>query len=175
MRVHGVPLEGFSAGRPAEWIETVWGAPGVGKTSTVSPLEDQRSGLKHGRVGRRARRGRSFSAGRPAEWIETSYARASRRARIVSPLEDQRSGLKRESKQCSTIRFVSPLEDQRSGLKQQSADLRGVVSGVSPLEDQRSGLKHGVPYSLKIPDTVSPLEDQRSGLKPIRRTHERRK
>ena len=81
----------------------------------VSPLEDQRSGLKRPCSSSWSRTPARFSAGRPAEWIETAHARDHR-------LDGQ----------------VSPLEDQRSGLKPVLRDQRRVLAAVSPLEDQRS-------------------------------------
>src|SRR5579875_3384220 len=108
----------FSAGRPAEWIETFEGVPakttrgvspledqrsglkpGEGRCGAlhwdVSPLEDQRSGLKHRWPDDSSASAERFSAGRPAEWIETRHTRSAATHRHdVSPLEDQRSGLK---------------------------------------------------------------------------------
>src|SRR5579875_518376 len=95
----------FSAGRPAEWIETLVPAANP-REARVSPLEDQRSGLKHRRKLRRLGH------------------------RRVSPLEDQRSGLKLwflGTLPCGWV--VSPLEDQRSGLKPKRA---GVAYGRYP-------------------------------------------
>src|SRR5579875_2971639 len=84
----------FSAGRPAEWIET-----GSARIAVLN-------------------RG-SFSAGRQAEWIETgAQAHNTQGESHVSPLEDQRSGLKLVGAYAyAHARVVSPLEDQRSGLK----------------------------------------------------------
>src|SRR5579875_857140 len=83
----------FSAGRPAEWIETTCSRL-FPVLFPVSPLEDQRSGLK------------------------PRTRAAARAAALVSPLEDQRSGLKhRSGPPRGTPLRVSPLEDQRSGLK----------------------------------------------------------
>src|SRR5579875_1601614 len=81
----------FSAGRPAEWIET-----GSARIAVLN-------------------RG-SFSAGRPAEWIETARADALTRIGQVSPLEDQRSGLKLAHKHTTHKGKVMFLRWKTSGV-----------------------------------------------------------
>src|SRR5579875_2405782 len=93
-------------------------SPDIEMALTVSPLEDQRSGLKHLWRIRPDARSKSFSAGRPAEWIETGSAR-------IAVLNRGSFSAGRPAEWIETARAdaltrigqVSPLEDQRSGLK----------------------------------------------------------